>query len=158
MEIPEKIGIHFYISKGLSQEVTAKRNPIVGTDRCEVCHIIPSLNNLRVSDAVPFDEEAGKLQEKNKKERSDILFFCPKLIRAKDKPAKDGHGAAHQDEKTEEFKEEIEKRPNGTRLEHMSESKKREIFTEFNKVTCGEPFDHIHNKSGYETENQKRMR
>jgi hypothetical protein len=79
------------------------------------------------------------------------------LIRAKDEPAKDGHDAAHQDEKTEEFKEEIKKRPNGARLEYMSESKKREIFAEFNKVTCGEPFDHIYDKRGHETEDQKRM-
>jgi hypothetical protein len=79
------------------------------------------------------------------------------LIRAEDKPAKDGHDAAHQDEKTEEFKEEIEKRPNGARLEFMGKRKKRKVFAKFNKVTRREPFDHIHNKRGHETEDQKRM-
>ena len=110
-----------------------------------------------MSDAIAFDEEAGKFQEKNKEERSDIFFLCPKLIRAKDEPANDGHDAAHQDEKTEEFKEEIEKRPNRARLEFMGKRKKSKVFAKFNKVTCGEPFDHIHNKSGHETEDQKRM-
>jgi hypothetical protein len=61
MEIPEKIGIDFYISKELRQEVTAEGNPIVGTDRREVGHIIASLNDFRMSHTVPFDEEAGKL-------------------------------------------------------------------------------------------------
>jgi hypothetical protein len=61
MEIPEKIGIDSYISKELRQEVTAKGNPIVGTDRREVGHIIAGLNDFRMSHTVPFDEEAGKL-------------------------------------------------------------------------------------------------
>jgi hypothetical protein len=79
------------------------------------------------------------------------------LIRAEYEPAKDGHDAAHQDEKTEEFKEEIEKRPNGARLEFMGKRKKCKVFAKFNKVTRREPFDHIHNKRGHETEDQKRM-
>jgi len=61
MEIPEKIGIDSYISKELGQEVTAEGNPIVGTDRREVGHIIASLNDFRMSHTVPFDEKAGKL-------------------------------------------------------------------------------------------------
>jgi hypothetical protein len=76
------------------------------------------------------------------------------LIRAEDKPAKDGHDAAHQDEKTEEFKEEIEKRPNGARLEFMGKRKKRKVFAKFDKVPCGEPFDHVHNKGGHKTKDQ----
>jgi hypothetical protein len=47
--------------KELRQEVTAKGNPIVGTHRREVGHIIASLNDFRMSHTIPFDEEAGKL-------------------------------------------------------------------------------------------------
>ena len=61
MKVSEKIGMDFYISKELRQEVTAEGNPIVGTDGREVSHIIAGLNDFRMSHTVPFDEEAGKL-------------------------------------------------------------------------------------------------
>jgi len=61
MKVPEKVGIDFYISKELRQEVTAEGNPIVGTGRREVGHIIASLNDFRMSHTITFDEKAGKL-------------------------------------------------------------------------------------------------
>ena len=61
MRVPEKVGIDSYISKELRQEVTAKGNPIVGTGRSQVCKVGASLGNLRMGDAITFDEEAGKL-------------------------------------------------------------------------------------------------
>lgn len=60
MRVPEKIGIDFNISKELGQEVTAEGNPIVGTDRREVGHIIAGLNDFGMSHAIPFNEKAGK--------------------------------------------------------------------------------------------------
>jgi hypothetical protein len=39
----------------------------------------------------------------------------------------------------------------------MGKRKKCKVFAKFNKITRREPFDHIHNKRGYETEDQKRM-
>jgi magnesium-transporting ATPase (P-type) len=54
-----------------------------------------------------------KKPESSKKRinRSDVMSSSSvrSLIRAKDKPAKDGHHAAHQYEKTEKFEEEVEK-------------------------------------------------
>jgi hypothetical protein len=67
MEIPEKIGVDSYISKELRQEVTAEGNPIVGTHRREVGHIIPSLNDFRMSHAVPFDEKPESSKKRIKK-------------------------------------------------------------------------------------------
>jgi hypothetical protein len=110
-----------------------------------------------VGDPIARNEKAGNFEKEDEEERSDVFFLCPKLIRAKDEPAKDSHEAACENEKTEEFKEKIEKGPNGARLEFMSESEKRKIFAEFNEVPRGEPLDHIHNKSGHEAEDKKCM-
>jgi hypothetical protein len=67
MEIPEKIGIDFYVFKEQGQKVAAKRDPVIGAGRGEVGHVDVCLNDLMVRDPIALNKKAGKFQKKDEK-------------------------------------------------------------------------------------------
>ena len=112
------------------------------------------LDDFRMGDSVAFDEKARKFEEEDEEECGDVLFLRSELIGTEYEPTDDGHYATHEDQEAEELQKEIEKRPNGARLEFMGKRKKRKIFAKFDKVPCGKSFDHVHNKGGHKTKDQ----
>ncbi|HVP79345.1 MAG TPA: hypothetical protein VMV04_15780, partial [Thermodesulfobacteriota bacterium] len=116
MEVPKEIGIDFHIPEKLGQEIASKRNPVIGAGRREVSQVIVCFNDFLMCDAVSLNEKTGQFQKKDEEQCGDILFLGPELIRANHKAANNGHDAAHEDKKAEEFEEEIEKRADGASL------------------------------------------
>ena len=154
MEVPEEVGIDFHVSEELGYKVTPKGNPVIGAGRCEVRQVIVCLDDFMMGNAVTLNKETGKFQEKDEGQCGHVLFFCPELIRANRKAANNGHDAAHQDKKAEEFEEEIEKRTDWTGLKDTSERKEGYAMAQFHEIPCGKPLDHIDHKGGDESKYQ----
>ncbi len=152
MEVPEEVGVDSYVSEELRQKITPEGKPVIGAGGSEVSQKSFCPNDLRVSDAIPFDKETGKFQEKDEEEGGNVLFFRSELIGASHKTAGDSHEATHQDQEAEEFKEEIEERTDGPGLKLTGERDSK-----LDQITGGQSLDHIHHKGGDKSKYQQRV-